>query len=132
MGTPDIYPNDDVKAPRREEDQAAEVNGADVAVDAVDGKDDEKKGGILNNLLANLVAPLSPRASADTTTGDGEDKGRRRGPFEEAAPLPTRGEKEGSGGIIENIVSHLPKSLPEDVDPSNDEASILIHAIVHD
>ncbi|CAN1134304.1 hypothetical protein LINPERPRIM_LOCUS16178 [Linum perenne] len=127
MGTPDIYPNDDVKAPRREEDQAAEVNGADVAVDAVDGKDDEKKGGILNNLLANLVAPLSPRASADTTTGD------------EAAPLPTRGgeeevaaEKEGSGGIIENIVSHLPKSLPEDVDPSNDEASILIHAIVHD
>ncbi|CAN1771750.1 hypothetical protein LINPERHAP1_LOCUS11974 [Linum perenne] len=119
MGTPDIYPNDDVKAPRREEDQAAEVNGADVAVDAVDGKDDEKKGGILNNLLANLVAPLSPRASADTTTGDGEDKGRRRGPFEEAAPLPTRGgeeevaaEKEGSGGIIENIVSHLPKSLP--------------------
>ncbi|CAN1805980.1 hypothetical protein LINPERHAP1_LOCUS24501 [Linum perenne] len=69
-------------------------------------KDDEKKGGILNNLLANLVAPLSPRASADTTTSNSEEKDRRRGPFKEAAPLPTRGleekataKKEVSGGI---------------------------------
>ncbi|KAK9154020.1 hypothetical protein Sjap_001500 [Stephania japonica] len=36
------------------------------------------------------------------------------------------------GGIINNLVSSLPVSLPENVTPAPEEASILIHSIIHD
>ncbi|GAV73600.1 hypothetical protein CFOL_v3_17084, partial [Cephalotus follicularis] len=42
------------------------------------------------------------------------------------------GGRGGGGGIIDNIVSHFPISLPGDAAPLPDEASILIHSIVHD
>ncbi|CAI0424150.1 unnamed protein product [Linum tenue] len=74
---------------------------------------------------------MSPRASAATTEAAG-DEDHRRETFHDLPPPPPRGAPAGSSGIIDSIVSHLPKSLPEDVAPTNDEASILIHAIVHD
>ncbi|KAJ6750389.1 hypothetical protein OIU85_000968 [Salix viminalis] len=43
-----------------------------------------------------------------------------------------RAEEDGGGGIIDRIISHFPTSLPDAAAPSTDEASILIHSIIHD
>ncbi|KAL8120350.1 uncharacterized protein LOC141661552 [Apium graveolens] len=43
----------------------------------------------------------------------------------------TQPEKDGNG-VIDNILSNLPTPLPDDAAPASDEASILIHSIIHD
>lgn len=39
---------------------------------------------------------------------------------------------ESGGGLVESLVSSLPTPLAEDAAPATDEASILIHSIVHE
>ncbi|CAI0424172.1 unnamed protein product [Linum tenue] len=113
------------------EEENLPSKGSEGCADAEDKEEEEEKrgggGGILNNLLGNLVAPMSPRASAATTEAAG-DEDHRRETFHDLPPPPPRGapadevvseksenvvgDDEGSSGIIDSIVSHLPKSLP--------------------
>uniref|UniRef100_A0A2P2IMM6 Uncharacterized protein n=1 Tax=Rhizophora mucronata TaxID=61149 RepID=A0A2P2IMM6_RHIMU len=98
--------------------------------DAKDVKNQKKPGGgLLDHLISNLVAPLSPRAGAkQEKTINKEELVRVE---EEDDQLKYRAGR-GAGRIIENIVSHFPKSLPDDAAPSTDEASILIHSFIRD
>ncbi|CAI9113478.1 OLC1v1014088C1 [Oldenlandia corymbosa var. corymbosa] len=43
-----------------------------------------------------------------------------------------RGDGGGGGGLVDSLIASLPSSLTEDAAPATDEASILIHSIVHD
>ncbi|CBI18119.3 hypothetical protein VitviT2T_011831 [Vitis vinifera] len=148
-----------------------------------EGKDEEKEGGFINHLISNLVSPLSPRPrevnegkveveNGEKSSDDGgwwekkvvmeggggsagggglinnlisnifnqsdEDGVHKEDSEEEKAHIgeqneQVKGKEEGGGGgIIKNLVSHLPASLSEDAAPTADEASILIHSIVHD
>ncbi|KAK9196178.1 hypothetical protein WN943_004306 [Citrus x changshan-huyou] len=142
-----------------------------------EGKDDEeRKGGLLDHIIHNLVSPLSPRAgdvnqkkdevfgskdigarSENEGSGSEEEVGNVNSggggliknvipnffrPSEQAQVTENEKKNEevkkddegggGGGSIIGNIVSHLPTSLPGDVAPTTDEASILIHSIIHD
>ncbi|XP_047937954.1 uncharacterized protein LOC125185468 [Salvia hispanica] len=45
---------------------------------------------------------------------------------------PTQESDETETSLMDNIVSHLPAPLSDDAAPATEEASILIHAIVHD
>ncbi|XAR55792.1 hypothetical protein NMG60_11035995 [Bertholletia excelsa] len=75
-------------------------------------------GGIITNLISNLL-------QTERNKGDDEKKQREEKGISEAT-------ERDKGGIIDSIVSHLPPNLRDDVDPATDEASILIHSIVHD
>ncbi|KAK9290212.1 hypothetical protein L1049_008378 [Liquidambar formosana] len=115
---------------------------------ASEGKDEEKGGGLIDQLISNLVSPLSPKPGDVTERKvevfDGENRGRSEvegGEKEDSGGEKAKGDKaneqaktedEGGGGIIDNIISHLPTSLPDAAAPSTEEASILIHSIVHD
>ncbi|OMO84954.1 hypothetical protein CCACVL1_10510 [Corchorus capsularis] len=68
------------------------------------GKKEEQGGGILDHIISNLVGEETK--TEKTEEGEG-----------------------GGGGFIDNIVSHLPTSLPDDAAPTTDEATILIHIV---
>lgn len=71
-------------------------------------------GGMINNLISNIFH------HSESRLGEEEKKHQQT-------------EDTGGGGsIIKNIVSHLPKPLADDAAPEPDEASILIHSIIHD
>ncbi|KAJ4823514.1 hypothetical protein Tsubulata_017891 [Turnera subulata] len=126
--------------------QAEEVEEKE-GIHPVEEKREEKGGGLLGHLISNLASPRSPRAggaingeqkvdvfssprSGKTNDGDAE-KGKEK--EEESVNVgEEKGKEEGGGGIIGTIVSNFPTSLPDDAVPTTDEASILIHAIVHD
>ncbi|GAU29763.1 hypothetical protein TSUD_161680 [Trifolium subterraneum] len=42
------------------------------------------------------------------------------------------GDSSGGGGLIHDIVSHLPTSIPDDAAPTADEATFLINSLVRD
>ncbi|KAG6697759.1 hypothetical protein I3842_09G217800 [Carya illinoinensis] len=132
-----------------------------VSEEGVDHED--KGGGFISHLISNLVSAHSPKAGKDSEQKveafEGDNGGSKA---EEDAGSDRNGvglrkgkskEKSGGGGIIENLVSHLPAPLQgeeeveasesgeqresddemdHDVAPPPDEASILIHSIIHD
>ncbi|KAI9152974.1 hypothetical protein LWI28_003845 [Acer negundo] len=165
-----------------EKRETAEVEGG--------GGEERRSGGLLDNLIHNLVSPLSPKTvqkrvdeeekvfersenesskrtktEKDHVVGDGtggliknvisnlfhsneaqnekknnneeEEEEEVVKVVEENGKVKTEEEEGGGGGggggFIDNIVSHLPASLLDDrAAPTTDEASILIHSIIHD
>ncbi|XP_041023835.1 uncharacterized protein LOC121264631 [Juglans microcarpa x Juglans regia] len=101
---------------------------------------DDKGGGFISHLISNLVSSHSPKAGKDSKqkVEEGDNRGSKA---EEDAGSDSKGvrvqkgkskEESGGGGIIEKIVSHLPAPLQDDAATPPDEASILIHSIIHD
>ncbi|XP_054783779.1 uncharacterized protein LOC129290800 [Prosopis cineraria] len=89
-----------------------------------EGHDDIREGGgggggILNNIISNLFHQ-SDDEQGEKMEGD-EEKNKQVKTAEEA-----------NGGVIENIISHLPSSIPDDAVPTADEATILINSLVRD
>ncbi|KAL5720938.1 hypothetical protein ACHQM5_013560 [Ranunculus cassubicifolius] len=79
-------------------------------------------GSVFNNLISNIFHK-----------NEGENGGENGVGEENKKVKVDEGEGKGEGGgIINNIVSKLPTSLPEAAAPPTDEASILIHSIIHD
>ncbi|KAF3973942.1 hypothetical protein ACB098_09G083900 [Castanea mollissima] len=111
-------------------------------------KYEDKGVGLISHYISNLVSPLSPKAGKftgqrveDFEAGNGgsskveEDVGggRSGGQLKQGKIEEEEGEGGGGkGGIIDNLVSHLPASLTDNAAPTADEASILIHSIIHD
>ncbi|CAL5351553.1 unnamed protein product [Camellia sinensis] len=92
--------------------------------DGSDSKSEEGVGGggIINNLISNLLHRSEAKEGK-------EDKNNQN---EELKDVKTEEEGGGKGGIIDNLISQLPTSLADGVAPPTDEASILLHSIVHD
>ncbi|GAB4834021.1 hypothetical protein Ancab_032273, partial [Ancistrocladus abbreviatus] len=86
-------------------------------------------GGVINNLISNI---LFHQNVGETVSGER----RREGVGEEVEQVMGRVEAEveegGASSFVDNIISHLLPSIPDNVAPEADEASILIHSIVHD
>ncbi|XP_075498946.1 uncharacterized protein LOC142537286 [Primulina tabacum] len=83
------------------------------------------RGGVIGDLISAFVSKNS---------AEEEDKGQEKdGKFEENEKSPS---EEGGGfgsGLMDDLVSHLPAASDIVVAaPSNDEASILIHSVVHE
>ena len=106
--------------------------------DALNDKGEEKIGGVITNFISNLVSPRSPKSGVFASQkGEGccdgdlgrsggggvvnnlitnlfhssEDHGRQT--EEESLEKKKKKEEEsGKGGIIDNIVSHFPTSIP--------------------
>ncbi|KAL5809037.1 hypothetical protein ACOSQ3_029728 [Xanthoceras sorbifolium] len=177
-GLADINPSSGGEILREKEEEKRETT---VVVE--EGEDSEKgRGGLLDNLIHNLVSPLSSKAAGDVEVFEASENERSKRTKTEkdhvdgggggsgnggliknvisnlfhpnetqaAADKEKKNEEEvvkngkvkteeedsgggGGGGIIDNIVSHLPASLLDDeAVPTSDEASILIHSIIHD
>ncbi|KAL4588293.1 hypothetical protein LXL04_001176 [Taraxacum kok-saghyz] len=113
------------------------------------GGDGGGGGGLFSQLIVNLVN--SPRSSPQPTEkiGDGGGEAGSNGAVSnggEVVPEEKEKEKDGDGGeVVENgvedggedIVAKLPATLSdvfkiEDTAPPADEASILLHSIIHD
>ncbi|KAF5941019.1 hypothetical protein HYC85_022186 [Camellia sinensis] len=92
--------------------------------DGSDSKSEEGAGGgrIINNLISNLLHRSEAKEGK-------EDKNNQN---EKLKDVKTEEEGGGKGGIIDNLISQLPTSLADGVAPPTDEASILLHSIVHD
>ncbi|KAE8686924.1 TRNA pseudouridine synthase B [Hibiscus syriacus] len=79
-------------------------------------------GGFINNFVSNLFH------HSEGEVGEGSSNKKQK--VEEGGEDQSKSEKtENGGGIIHNIVSQLPTSLPESAAPSSDEATILIHIV---
>ncbi|XP_059461490.1 uncharacterized protein LOC132190497 isoform X2 [Corylus avellana] len=96
-----------------------------INVSEVEDEDKAKGGGggLISHLISNLVSPISPKVGK-VEAFDGNGGLLKQGKTED--------EGGGGGGVIENLVSRLPSPLQDDVAPTTDEASILIHSIIHD
>ncbi|KAK6779787.1 hypothetical protein RDI58_021971 [Solanum bulbocastanum] len=80
------------------------------------GDESNGGGGIINNLISNIFHPTNENSVENQEVQKGEMKKT----------------EEESGSVLDNIMSHLPTPLADDAVPATDEASILIHSIVHD
>ncbi|KAK4359234.1 hypothetical protein RND71_021463 [Anisodus tanguticus] len=98
----------DVKDEHKKEDIASKVEEK--------SGNESGGGGIINNLISNIFHPTE---NQENNSGE-EQKGE------------VKKKEEESGSVLDNIVSHLPTPLADDAVPATDEASILIHSIVHD
>ncbi|XP_059306912.1 uncharacterized protein LOC132058427 [Lycium ferocissimum] len=103
----------DVKDENKKEDTASKVEEK--------SGNESGGGGIINNLISNIFHPTesSVENQENNSTGQGQKDEMKK-------------TEEESGSVLDNIVSHLPTPLPDDAVPATDEASILIHSIVHD
>ncbi|XP_002323020.2 uncharacterized protein LOC7460393 [Populus trichocarpa] len=99
----------------------------------------ENRGGLLDNIISNLVSPSSKKEQHEVSQardggGAAEDQAQKKQKVtvvdEESEKV--KAEEEGGAGIIDHIVSHFLTSLPDDAAPTTDEATILIHSIIHD
>ncbi|KAK2647423.1 hypothetical protein Ddye_014912 [Dipteronia dyeriana] len=182
----------DINLSLRGEEEVEEQREETAEVEDGGGGEERRSGGLLDNLIHNLVSPLSPitghkrvdeeeekvfetsgnesskrtKTEEDHVGGDGtggliknvisnlfhsneaQNEKKKKNEEEEEGVVKVveengkvkAEEKEGgggggggSGGFIDNIVSHLPASLLDDrAGPTTDEASILIHSIIHD
>ncbi|OUZ99160.1 hypothetical protein BVC80_9077g102 [Macleaya cordata] len=103
-----------------------------VQEECVNGEMELGGGGIINNLISNFFYQNEGEGE-----GGGEEKEKStvegKGVIDDGKEQVKKVEEPGGGGgIINNIVSHLPVSLQDSSVPVNDEASILIHSIIHD
>ncbi|XP_028786375.1 uncharacterized protein LOC114742268 [Neltuma alba] len=85
-----------------------------------DGDIGVEEGGILNNIISNLFHQ------------NGDEQGKKMEDDDEEKNKQLKTEEDTNGGVIENIVSHLPPSIPDDAVPTADEAAILINSLVRD
>ncbi|CAA3025273.1 Hypothetical predicted protein [Olea europaea subsp. europaea] len=119
-------------------------------------EEEEEEGGVVNNFISKLISPgSSPRLRGHMDSkekGDdlgfkdesGEDLGGGAGGrgFVKNVVSSIFHQSKGGGeekerveeklGVIDSLVSHSPTPLADDAVPATDEASILIHSIVHD
>ncbi|KAJ0089000.1 hypothetical protein Patl1_31418 [Pistacia atlantica] len=88
-------------------------------------------GGLIKNVISNFFHhPTEADEAKDQNEKNNEEEILKIA--EENHHKKQKTEESGGVSIIDNIVSHLPTSLREDVAPTADEASILIHSIIHD
>ncbi|XP_024975906.1 uncharacterized protein LOC112513777 [Cynara cardunculus var. scolymus] len=82
-------------------------------------------GGVINDFISNIFNSSGGGGGEEVVENGGEvvEKGDGGGDVVE---------KGGGGKIIDNVVSQLPRTLSEDAVPATDEASILLHSIIHD
>ncbi|MBA0814853.1 hypothetical protein Gohar_020653 [Gossypium harknessii] len=117
-----------------EENQAKEAEKETMSAGA-EAKNEEKGGGFFDQIISNLVSPLSPKAGSISAQGKAEAFGEsglrpeaEKGGGGGGGGMNKEEQTEDGGGIIDNIVSQLPTSLPaDDAAPTSDEATILIH-----
>ncbi|KAH0635845.1 hypothetical protein AABB24_015620 [Solanum stoloniferum] len=103
-------------SPRAGEPKNKERNDLFEAYDKEKSSDESNGGGgIINNLISNIFHP---------TENSVENQEVQKGEMKKT--------EEESGSVLDNIMSHLPTPLADDAVPATDEASILIHSIVHD
>ncbi|XP_059461489.1 uncharacterized protein LOC132190497 isoform X1 [Corylus avellana] len=111
----------------REEEEEKEDDEKKRSINVSEVEDEDKAkgggGGLISHLISNLVSPISPKVGK-VEAFDGNGGLLKQGKTED--------EGGGGGGVIENLVSRLPSPLQDDVAPTTDEASILIHSIIHD
>ncbi|KAI5325968.1 hypothetical protein L3X38_035042 [Prunus dulcis] len=94
-------------------------------------------GGFISNLISNFFNQGDGGGRGENDEVDKAEKvmkdvGNKRMKMVEEEKGEVEGGGGGGGGIIDNFVSRLPTSLPDDAAPSTDEASILITSIVRD
>ncbi|KAK7339936.1 hypothetical protein VNO77_20623 [Canavalia gladiata] len=110
---------------------------------AADGGDHRERGGVDNGgeggLISNLVSNFFHQSRDDGVVETEKEKEKEKEEEEEILVdekikrLKTENEANGDGGgIIQNIVSHLPASIPDDAAPTADEATFLINSLVRD
>ncbi|CAM8971511.1 unnamed protein product [Rhodiola kirilowii] len=90
----------------------------------------EEKQSLLDQLISNL-APLSPKPEASIKP---ELFGVENGEAIDFDKEENNNSGSNTDSIVDNIVSHLPPVvlISDDAAPTTDEASILIHAVVHE
>lgn len=102
--------------------------------DADDGSDQierEKRGvgdGGEGGLISKMVSNFFHQSEGHEGLVESKDKEEE----ELMAGGKIKRQKTEDGSIIRNIVSHLPDSIPDDVVPTADEATILINSLVRD
>ncbi|MBA0572358.1 hypothetical protein Golob_002703 [Gossypium lobatum] len=118
-----------------EENQAKEAEKETMSASA-EAKNEEKGGGFFDQIISNLVSPLSPKAGSISAQGKAEAFGEsglrpeaEKGGGGGGGGMKKEEQTEDGGGIIDNIVSQLPTSLPDGAAPTSDEATILIHIV---
>ncbi|XP_057801139.1 uncharacterized protein LOC131016461 [Salvia miltiorrhiza] len=107
----------------REEKEEKSVDAKESAEEENHSGDDStspeaKNGGVFGNFISGILHP----------SGGGDER-------EGSAAVDERegsAASDGGGGLIDNIASHLPAPLSDDAAPATEEASILIHSIIHD
>ncbi|KAG5010047.1 hypothetical protein AAZX31_07G145100 [Glycine max] len=104
-----------------EHESGADDDGEKEGVDGC-----EEGGGIIRKMVSNFFHQSEGEGVVEAE----EDK-------EEEDEIMAGGEKikrlkTETGGIIHNIVSHLPASIPDGAVPTADEATILINSLVRD
>ncbi|XVE76612.1 hypothetical protein DITRI_Ditri12bG0187200 [Diplodiscus trichospermus] len=106
-------------------------------VEAFDGTSENESGfrsaeevGDGGGLISNIVSSLFHHSEGEVRESTDESKKEEMVKVGEENKA-EKTEEDGGGGIIDNIVSHLPTSLPEadDAAPTTDEATILIHIV---
>lgn len=77
----------------------------------------ESEEGIINNLISNMFHHKGGRREEEESSGEKEDHKAEA----------------GRSGLVDELISNLPiPNLGENAVPGADEASMLIHSIVHD
>ncbi|KAI3666926.1 hypothetical protein L6452_41967 [Arctium lappa] len=92
-------------------------------------------GGVINNLISNIFSSNGGGGGEVVEKGGDGEVVVEKGGGGEVVEKGGGGEvveKGGGGNTIDNIVSKLPRTLSEDAVPPTDEASILLHSIIHD
>ncbi|OIT31368.1 PREDICTED: uncharacterized protein LOC109208771 isoform X1 [Nicotiana attenuata] len=79
-------------------------------------------GGIINNFISNIFHPTENINAVEINEENSSGEGQKGGVVQENE----------TASVLDNIVSHLPTPLADDAVPATDEASMLIHSIVHD
>ncbi|KAK9060937.1 hypothetical protein SSX86_018117 [Deinandra increscens subsp. villosa] len=89
--------------------------------------------GLFDQLITSLVN--SPRSNQEDESKVNGDETEEKVNGDETEEKKINGDEEEEGDVIDNIVARLPRTLSEDTPvpaPAADEASILIHSIIHD
>lgn len=90
-------------------------------------------GGVINNLISNIFSSNGGGEEAvEKDGGGGGEVVKKDGGGEVVEKDGENDGDDGGGNTIGNIVSQLPRTLSEDAVPATDEASILLHSIIHD
>ncbi|KAK7294742.1 hypothetical protein RJT34_17638 [Clitoria ternatea] len=93
-------------------------------------KEEDHSGGLINNLIS-ILTPTIEGFKSEEENGETEKEKEQEEIKVDDKIKRLKTEHDG-GGIIHNIVSHLPTSIPDDAVPTADEATILINSLVRD
>ncbi|XP_019162285.1 PREDICTED: chromo domain-containing protein LHP1-like [Ipomoea nil] len=112
------------------EGKSEDGRASDPADEASGGGGDGGGGGIINSFISNIFHQSEAGDGERESNGNGESDAENGGEDEQVKDAEGGGGGGGSISVLDNIVSHLPKPLSDSMAP--EEASILIHSIVHD